>query len=155
MSKTKADENSLPLSLQVAIMRKNTKITRLYIYFHMRKNTKITQFPRFLEKFRNSWNQAFVFFPPTVNTSRGYKHTHTQLLQDNNTAKAAIITTCTHIEHSQLFNSYITTPRQSAKPHKASPPQSSKTSTAFISYNRLYLLAKCQYCRFGKLMNQY
>ena len=43
MCKTKADENSLSLSLQVAITRKNTKITWLCI-FRMQKNIKITDF---------------------------------------------------------------------------------------------------------------
>ena len=37
--KTKADENLLSLLLQVAITRKNTKITRLYV-IHTRKKTK-------------------------------------------------------------------------------------------------------------------
>ena len=45
-------------------------------------------------------------------------HTHTQ---DNNTAKAAITIICTHIGHSQLFNSYIRTPKQPADTKQGQP----------------------------------
>ena len=54
MYKTKANDNLSSLSLQVAIMRKNTK----------------EQFPKFLGKFctyANSRNQAF--FPPSLLSS--------------------------------------------------------------------------------------
>ena len=59
MHKTKVDENSLSLSLQVAIMRKNTKITWLCIIL-TQKNTKVTRFSRFLGIFcacANGWTR--------------------------------------------------------------------------------------------------
>ena len=72
MHKTKVDENLLSLSLQMAITRKNTEITRLCV-IHTRKNTKITRFPRFLGKFRtcaNGWNQALSLRPSPTRVSK-------------------------------------------------------------------------------------